>query len=68
MRNNNTCNSCTTVDKETKKYTTTPDSRCDCRKCCPDDASSTEKREQIITELGHIWDGGANVEGKCESF
>ncbi len=68
MLTSNTCKTCIKEHiNEKGKAVIVADSECRCRKECPDDGTSEDKREQIITELGHIWDG-ANVEGKCESF
>ncbi len=62
MRTSLTCNTCTVIQKdESGKVTITknPDSECHCRKDCPDDGSSTEKREQTITEIGHLWEASS---------
>jgi hypothetical protein len=69
VRNQNTCNTCTVIEKVNGKIkvTLTSDSRCDCRATCADDGSSTDKREQPITEWGHLWEVKA-VEGKSESL
>jgi hypothetical protein len=47
MNTKNTCYSC--VDAEGK-----PDNKCEVRATCYDDASTTEKRKQIIEKLPEI--------------
>lgn len=52
MRTKETCQTCTIIKRNDQgqiEVTTDPDNKCEVRNTCHDDASTTERRRQIIT-------------------